>query len=97
MVQKEGDPVCDVGARGQRIHFVSNHDREISKVEAVPLFSELNMAAHRGLLKDWVIVIEVGYRFSQDVIHRAFLIEARKFTRKVILVTTDWRIFEGVA
>jgi hypothetical protein len=51
---------------------------------------------HAGNLKDWLLVIEEGHRFSQDQGLRAFLIEARKFTRKLILVTTDWRLYEGI-
>lgn len=28
---------------------------------------------------------------------RALMTEARKFWRKVLLVTTDWRVYEGIA
>ena len=42
-------------------------------------------------------VLRIKYRFSQNPGLRALLIEARKFMRKLILVTTDWRLYEGTA
>lgn len=71
------------------------------KLEGIPisrqhLRARLAFEMHAGNLKDWLLVIEEGHRFSQDQGLRAFLIEARKFTRKLILVTTDWRLYEGI-
>lgn len=82
---------------GQKVRFVTDPNPDISKVEAATIFPRLAFEMHAGSLKEWLIVIEEGHRFGQDQGLRAFLTEARKFTRKVILVTTDWRLYEGIA
>ncbi len=85
-------------ARGtRRIRFVSNSNVEASKGEASAIFGHLNYLKSAGALRNWTLIIEEGHRFSQDANLRALLIEGRKFARKVILVTTDWRIYEGIA
>lgn len=83
--------------KGGRFRFVSNPNVEASKGEASAIFSHLNYLKNAGALREWVIVVEEGHRFSQDANLRALLIEGRKFARKVILVTTDWRTYEGIA
>jgi DNA helicase HerA-like ATPase len=88
---------ADWGKPGQRIRFVSNSNVEASRGEASAIFGQLNYLKNSGALRDWVIVIEEGHRFSQDANLRALLIEGRKFARKVILVTTDFREFGGIA
>lgn len=80
-----------------KISFVPNSNVEISKAEAATIFSHLNFIKNSSALKDWCLIIEEGHRFSSDTNLRALLIEARKFVRKLILVTTDWRVFEGIA
>lgn len=82
---------------GQRVRFVTDSNPDISKVEAATIFPRLAFEMHTGNLKDWVLIFEEGQRFGQDPGLRALLIEARKFTRKLILVTTDWRHYEGTA
>jgi hypothetical protein len=44
-----------------------------------------------------VIVTEEAHRFGQDQNLRTLLIEARKFTRKLMIVTTDWRQYVDTA
>ena len=85
------------GRPNQQIRFISNSNVEASKGEASAIFGQLNYLKNSGALKDWVIVVEEGHRFSQDANLRALLIEGRKFARKVILVTTDYREFSGIA
>lgn len=80
-----------------RIRFVPNSNVEISKAEAATIFSHLNFVKNSGVLKNWCLVIEEGHRFGSDPNLRALLIEARKFVRKLILVTTDWRQFGDIA
>lgn len=82
---------------GQRVRLVPNKEVEVSKVEASMIFARLNFELHSGALKDWCLIIEEGHRFAQDVQLRALLTEARKFCRKVVLVTTDWKVYEGIA
>ncbi|HEV2225685.1 MAG TPA: hypothetical protein VGR56_02640 [Nitrososphaerales archaeon] len=81
----------------QRIRFVPNPNVEASKGEASAIFGHLNYLKSAGELKDWTLVVEEGHRFSLDANLRALLIEGRKFARKVIIVTTDWRVYEGIA
>lgn len=80
-----------------RFRFVPNKNVEASKGEASAIFGHLNYLKSAGALSDWAIVIEEGHRFSQDPNLRALLIEGRKFCRKVLLVTTDWEVFRGIA
>jgi hypothetical protein len=82
----------------QRVRFVTNQESvEAARGEASSIFGHLNYLKNAGKLKKWVIVVEEGYRFTQDPNLRALLIEGRKFCRKVILVTTDHREFSGIA
>lgn len=82
---------------GQRIRFVPNPNVEASKGEASAIFGHLNYLKNAGALRERTLVVEEGHRFGQDANLRALLIEGRKFASKVILVTTDWRVFEGIA
>lgn len=84
----------DKGIR--RVRFIPNSNVQISQAEASTIFSHLNFIKNGGILHDWVIVVEEGHRFSNDPNLRALLIEARKFVRKMMIVTTDWRVYEGL-
>ena len=81
---------------GQRVRFVTDSNPDISKVEAATIFPRLAFEMHSGSLKDWALIVEEGHRFAQDPGLRALLIEARKFTRKIVLVCTDFREFAGI-
>jgi hypothetical protein len=83
--------------RPQRVRFVPNSNVEASKGEASAIFGHLNYLKNAGALREWAIVIEEGHRFSTDANLRALLIEGRKFCRKVLLITTDYREFGGIA
>jgi hypothetical protein len=85
------------GRPEQRIRFIPNSNLEISKAEAALVFSHLNFIKNSGDLKDWVIVVDEAHRIATDPNLRALLIEARKFLRKMLIVTTDWRVYEGIA
>jgi hypothetical protein len=84
------------GRAGQRVRFVPNTNLEISRAEASSVFAHLNFLKGSGELKTWVIAVDEAHRYSSDANLRALLIEARKFTRKVLLITTDWRVYEGI-
>ncbi len=81
----------------QRIRFVPNANKEASQGEASAIFSHLIFVMGTGALKSWVIVTEEAHRFGQDLNLRTLLIEARKFTRKLLIVTTDWRQYADIA
>ncbi|MGC9145972.1 MAG: hypothetical protein ACP5GS_07695 [Nitrososphaeria archaeon] len=80
-----------------RFRFVPNSNLEVSKAEAGTIFSHLNFIKNSGILKNWVIVVEEGHRFKDDVNLRALLIEARKFVKKMIVVTADWQVYKDIA
>jgi GTPase SAR1 family protein len=81
----------------QRIRFVPNANKEASQGEASAIFSHLIFVMGTRALKSWVIVTEEAHRFGQDLNLRTLLIEARKFTRKLLIVTTDWRGYADIA
>lgn len=83
--------------QGERVRFVTNQESvEAARGEASSIFGHLNYLKNAGQLRKWVIVVEEGHRFSQDP-NLSVLIEGRKFCRKVVLVTTDYREFSGIA
>lgn len=49
----------------------------------------------KGKLKDWVIEVDGANQFADLEQVRSFVIESRKFTRKVVLVSADKNLFEG--
>jgi hypothetical protein len=81
---------------GQRLRFVPSKDEEISRIEASNVFRQLIFLMHRGVLKGWTLVVEEGHRFSEDKALRTLLEEARKFTKKLIVVSTDWEVYRGI-
>jgi hypothetical protein len=81
----------------QRLRLVPSSNVMISQAEAATIFSHLNLIKSGMDLKDWVIVVEEGHRFGSDPNLRALLIEARKFVRKLILVTTDFHQYGDIA
>jgi Cdc6-like AAA superfamily ATPase len=80
-----------------KYRFVPHPNVTISKAEANTIFSHLNLIKQNGSLKEWLIVIEEGHRFSDDTNFRSLIIEARKFIKKLLVISTDWKAFEGMA
>ena len=83
--------------KNQHLRFVPNPNIQICKAQASTIFSHLNFLKSSGQLKNAIIIIEEAHRFHDDQNLRALLIEARKFLRKLILITTDWQNWEGIA
>jgi hypothetical protein len=81
----------------QRARFVPSPNREASRGEGTAIFAHLIFVMGSGALKDWTVIIEEGHRFEGDANLRGLLIEARKFVRKVIVITTDWRVYGDIA
>lgn len=82
---------------GQRYRFVPNPNLEISKAEAGAIFSHLNLIKQSNLLKHWIIIVEEAHRFQEDRNFNSLVAEARKFTKKLILITADWKPWDGKA
>ena len=47
-------------------------------------------------LKEWIFIIDEGQKFTGMKVLREFLAEGRKWTRKIIFITSDWKEFEGL-
>ena len=83
--------------KNQHLRFVPNSNVEICKAQAATIFSHLNFLKSSGQLKNLIFIVEEAHRFRDDINLRSLMIEARKFLRKMILITTDWRDWEGIA
>lgn len=72
-------------------------DVGISVVEASLVFRQLALAMSQNLLKGWTFVIEEAHRFSSDPTLKALLLEARKGTRKLLVLTAEPDPFSRLA
>jgi mannose-1-phosphate guanylyltransferase len=54
-------------------------------------FGHLNVVKQEGVLRNWIIILEEDHRFQEDKNFNALVVEARKFTKKLILITMDWK------
>ena len=81
-----------------RIKFEPNPNLDVSKGELHTIFQHLNMLkmdAHdprhfpSGALSRWTIVVEEAHRLRKDSAFINFVSEARKFTRKILLVASS--------
>ena len=91
--------------KGGRLRIVPNPNVEVSKVEVDLILSSLNMnkltnfnpdILPSGILSNWIIVIDESHRFLLSPQFKPFIVEARKVTKKVLIVCTDWRALEGM-
>jgi len=78
----------------QKVRFVPSETPTVSTGEVKFLFDTLHM--NRGLLKNWVIVIEEAHRYIDIKQLMDFVYESRKFCRKVVVVTPSVKEFRGL-
>ncbi len=92
-------------AKALRIRFTPNSNPHLSKTELDLLFSHLNVTKQEkfepgrfpsGPLSTWSFIIEESHRLRHIEAAMNFVLEARKFTRKVITVTSDASLFASV-
>ncbi len=85
-----------------RLKFVPSSNLDVSRGELRTIFSHLNMIkmdGHSpenfpsGVLSGWTIIVEEAHRLARDTAFQNFLAEGRKFTRKVIVVASDPRLY----
>ncbi len=88
-----------------RYRVVPDPNVEVSKAQVELILSNFNMiklngfnpdVIPSGILSKWVIVIEESHRFLESPQFKSFLVEARKVTRKVISICTDWQVLDGM-
>lgn len=85
-----------------RLKFVPTNNSQVAASELQNIFSHLNTVkttkyqpgkVPSGVLSKWVFIIEESHRVAKEAAFLNFLYEARKFTRKIILVASDPNLF----
>jgi len=84
----------DFKAEGRKLRFIPNPDVDVSKSEIAGLVSHL--VRNQKFLAHWTLVIEEGHRFEKLKVLRDFMAEARKHTRKLIVVSHQVEPFKGL-
>jgi len=88
-----------------KLRFVPDKNPDVAKVELQNIFSRLSAVKveHHddkkfpsGNLSRWVILVEEAHRLSNEPVFQHFVAEARKFTRKLIVVCSDPTLFGNV-
>ncbi|MCW3985157.1 MAG: type IV secretory system conjugative DNA transfer family protein [Candidatus Bathyarchaeota archaeon] len=67
---------------------------DVSKSEVDSIFRHLIM--FQKSLKDWIIILEEAHRFQESPFVRSFMAEARKHTRKFLVVSQDADLFKNI-
>lgn len=80
-------------AKEQRVRLVPSSIMAL-KPSVRSLFDRLN--TEREMLSEWIIVIDEAHNFSNMSLVRKFVIEGGKFTRKIIVICTDIKDYEGL-
>lgn len=76
-------------SKSVRIRVPLSADVGISQVEASLVFRQLALAMSQGSLKEWVLCVEEAHRFADDPELKSFTLEARKGTRKLLILTAQ--------
>jgi hypothetical protein len=88
-----------------RLRFIPNPNPALSKVELDMLFGFLNTAKQEGFrpgvfpsgqLSKFCFILEEAHRLKRLESAASFVLEGRKFTKKVITVTSDASLFSTV-
>jgi hypothetical protein len=82
-------------AHDRRIRFVPDSNSMLANAQVQNIFLYLNTLKNQGSLKSWTIIVEEGHRYADDRNLHNLLMEARKSTRKLIVVATDPTGFQG--
>jgi len=84
----------DFGGEKRKLRLVPNPNIDVCRSEADIVFRHLTM--FQRLLGNWVIIVEEGHRFQESLLFKSLLAEARKHTRKMIVVSHQVEAFEGL-
>jgi hypothetical protein len=80
-----------------KVRFIPNSNAIVANSECSAIFQHLLMLMHSQKLSNTVLVIEEGHRFAADANLRALITEARKFTKKLIIICADAKLFNDLA
>lgn len=83
--------------KNQQLRFVPSSSQELCKAEVNLILRHLNFIKRDGKLKNAIIVIEEAHRFLDDQELLTLLIEARKFIKKLIVITTEHQPIKHIA
>jgi len=83
--------------KNQQLRFVPSASQELCQAEVNLILRHLNFIKRDGKLKNTIIVLEEAHRFIQDPEFITFLVEARKFTKKFIVITTEYQPVKHIA
>lgn len=76
--------------------FVPEEDPRTRRFTMRRLFERLGMLEIKGQLRNFVVAIDEGNQFADLPQVRDFVIESRKFTRKVVVISADSTQYEGL-
>ena len=78
----------------KKFRLVPSSNVDVCRSEVDAAFRHLTMFQRD--LKNWFIIIEEGHRFSDSPFLKSLMAEARKFTRKLIVVSHQPESFRGL-
>jgi len=84
----------DFKAERRKHRFIPNPDVGVSKSEVAGLVAHL--VRNQKFLAQWTIIVEEGHRFEKLKVLKDFMAEARKHTRKLIVVSHQTEPFKGL-
>ncbi len=89
-----------------RIRFVPDPNPHISRTELDLLFTQLNVLKQQGFhsekqpsgsLQAWIIFLDEAHKLKNIESATAFINEARKFCRKLVVICSDPAIFGPIS
>jgi hypothetical protein len=84
----------DFEKESRKLRLVTHPNVDVSKSEADSIFRHAIMFQKQ--LSNWVIVVEEGHRFADSPFLKSLMAEARKHTRKLIVVSHQVESFKGL-
>jgi len=78
----------------RKLRLVTHSNVDVSKSEADGIFRHFIM--FQRSLSRWTVIVEEGHRFQESPFLKSFMAEARKHTRKVIVVSHQVDSFKGL-
>lgn len=83
--------------KNTHVRFVPHADSRICAAQCEAVFQHINLIKTSGNLQNLIVVVEEAHRFEKSENLMALAIEARKFLRKLIIVTTNWKPYRDIA
>jgi hypothetical protein len=78
----------------RKLRLVTHSNIDVSKSQGDIIFRHLIM--FQKSLKRWTLIVEEGHRFQESPFLKSFMAEARKHTRKVVVIGQQVESFKGL-